>query len=274
MKSFNIYSGIICSLFLLATASCDQENIGAKYTSENEGVTFLAAENEFLVSPDETSIAYKIARGNVSGKLELPIVADYDADIFTLPSTIVFEDGAGTATLTIPMEKTELGVAYPITLAFDSIKSSPFGAFETTLTVMRDYNWIPAGVAEMYSSWVGNEDGIDVNIEHAEGTNPSRYRLVSPYYIMEPSYCPKPGFHLIFELDENHNALKFFDGQKIGETYEDYGDIFFFDAESGDTFTNEGNVFTIMGWFYVGAGSFGQMPEFFVWKEGYPGGAE
>jgi hypothetical protein len=271
MKRFNIYTGIIGSLLLLATASCDQENEGVKYTAENEGIAFLTAESEILAAPTETSVTYKIVRSNVNGRLELPIVADYDEAVFTLPSTVVFEDGAGTAGITIPLEKTELGVAYPITLSVDSVKSSPFGFFKTTVSVMRDYNWLSAGVAEFYSSWVGNEEGIDVKIEHAEGTNPSRYRLVSPYYVMEPDYCPKPGYHLVFELDENQNALHFFDGQKIGEADPDYGEIFFFSSEDDDTFTNDGNVFTILGWFYVGAGGYGQMPETFIWKEGYPG---
>jgi hypothetical protein len=274
MKKYTIYAGIIGSLFLLATVSCDQENEGVKYAAKNEGIAFLTPESEILAAPTETSVSYKIVRSSVNGKLELPLVANYDETVFTLPATVVFEDGAGTALITIPLEKTELGVAYPITLAFDSIKSSPFGFFKTTVSVMRDYNWLSAGVAEVYSGWVGNDEGIDVNIEHAEGTTPGRYRLVSPYYVMEPDYCPKPGYHLVFELDENHNALRFLDGQKIGETDSTYGEISFFSSEDGDTFTNEGNTFTILGWFYVDAGGFGQMPETFIWKEGYPGNAE
>ncbi|MDR0349224.1 MAG: hypothetical protein LBH90_07010 [Tannerella sp.] len=277
MKRFNIYTGFVCScLFLLLTVSCNQENAGEKYLpGENESVSFLASENSILAPPSATTATYIVVRGNVNGRLELPITANCDQDIFTIPSSIVFEDGNGKAELSIPLEKTTLGESYPISLSFDSVKSSPFGHFKTTINVMRDYNWLPAGVAEMYSGWVGNEEGIDVNIEHADGSNPARYRLISPYYVMEPDYCEKPGFHLVFELDADYNALRFLDGQKIGEIYEDNGDdIYLFSANNGDTFTNEGNEFTVTGTFYISLGAFGQIPEVFIWTEGYPGNTE
>lgn len=251
---------------LLTTLSCNQENIGVEYSDTNEGVSFFYKTSSLLAETESTSITYQIGRSNTAGRLELPLETEYDTDVFTLPSSVVFEDGSGIATLTIPLENTILGTTYPITLAFDKVKASPFGYFETTINVMRDYLWLPAGVAEMTSAWAGAT--ADVGIEQADGASPARYRLVSPYFELEPDYC-EPGFHLVFELDENHNALNFFDGQKIGETYD--GDILIFYAVAGDTFTNNGNVFTIMGNFYDDTGGWGSMPEVFTWKEGYPG---
>lgn len=272
MKKVNIFTGTVACMLLVLAVSCNQENIGTEYLPENEGVTFLAEENDLLTTPSETNLSYNIVRANVNGRLELSITADCDNDIFTIPSTVVFEDGKGTATLSIPLEKLELGITYTVQLSFDSIKSSPFGYFKTTLNITKDYIWSSAGVAEMYSSWAGNSEGIDVNIEYAEGSNPSRYRLISPFYKLEPDYATT-GFHLVFELDASHNALNFFDDQRIGETYENSNDICFFSsARYGDTFTNEGNEFTVLGSFFViGVGSWGQMPEVFIWKEGYPG---
>jgi hypothetical protein len=257
-------------MFLFLMTSCDQKNAGEQYTFANEGVTFLASRSSIMAQPSETTATFKIVRGNLNGRLELPVTASYDQDIFTIPSTVVFEDGAGEASLSIPLDKTILGVTYSIALSFDSIRSSLFGYFKTTLSIMRDYNWVSAGVAEMYSSWAGNSEGIDVKIEYADGTNPGRYRLVSPYYALEPAYA-SAGSHLVFELDANHNALNFPDQQKIGELYDGTYDIYIFSSEDGDTFTNDGNKFTILGSFYVSIGGWGQMPEVFIWKDGYPG---
>jgi hypothetical protein len=270
MKRVNIFMGIIACLLMLMITSCNQDNIGAEYSSEeNESVTFLAKTSDILAAPTETNVLYKIARANVNGRLELPIVADCDTDVFTIPSTVVFEDGKGTADISIPLDKTVLGVTYPVSLSFDSVKSSPFGYFKTTLNITKDYNWSSAGVAEMSSGWAGTTE--DVKIEYAEGSNPSRYRLVSPYYELEPDYCKNPGYHLVFELDGQHNALNFLDQQKIGELYSDTYDIYIFSSANGDTFTNQGNVFTILGSFYVDIGGWGQVPEVFIWKQGYPG---
>ncbi|MDR0412675.1 MAG: hypothetical protein LBH61_02565 [Dysgonamonadaceae bacterium] len=274
MKKRIVYAALLCSWALLAAISCDQDNEGKKHLPENEGLTFFATANELLAAPADTCIAYEIGRGNTKGRLEIPLVAGCDPAVFTLPSTVVFEDGAGTASINIPLKKTTLGVTYPITLAFDSVQASPFGYFKTSLTVMRDYKWLPSGVAEMYSGWAGNEEGIDVSVEQAEGSKPSRYRLVSPFYVIEPEFCPKPGSHFVFELNENHQALKFPDAQKIGELYEGK-EVYFFSSEKGDTFTNEGNTFTVTGLFFLGDGrNFGRLSEVFIWKEGYPGKME
>jgi hypothetical protein len=49
--------------------------------------------------------------------------------------------------------------------------------------------------------------------------------------------------------------------------------VYFFhpNPAAGDSFTNEDNVFTVNAYFFVGAGTLGQMPEVFTWIEGYPG---
>lgn len=267
MKIFKIYTEIICSLLLFMTASCDQENRGAEYVLSGEGVSFLTASSSISALPSETSANVAVSRGNTKGRLEVPITAAYNENVFSLPSSIVFEDGAGTANLSIPLEKTVLGTTYSITVAFDSALTAINGKFKTTFNIMRDYVWVDAGIAEMTSSWAGVT--ADVKIEAAKDSNPKRYRLMSPYNALEPAYCPKSGFHLVFELDNNFNALNFLPGQLIGETDATYGSVYFF--RSGDTFTNDGNEFTVNGTFYVSAGSYGRMPEIFVWKKGYPG---
>ena len=189
MKTFNIYIAIICSLFLFMTTSCDQENIGNEYALDNEGVSFLGSTASITASPDQTSVDYKIIRGNTNGRLELPITATYDQDIFTLPSSVVFDDGSGMAILTIPLEKTVLGVTYTIKLAIDEKVMAQFGMVETTISVMRDYNWVSIGTA----LWT---DGLvctifsapaltyPIKVEKAAEAN-GIFRMVNPYGLDE-----------------------------------------------------------------------------------------
>ena len=192
MKTFNIYKVIICSLLLAVTASCDQENIGEEYAINNDGISFSAENSTIIAPPDQTSIDYKIMRGNAQGKLELPIAAIYDRDVFTLPSSVVFEDGSGMATLTIPLEKTILGVAYTIELAVDSAAATKFGNAKTTIEVTRDYNWVSIGTGLWTDGLVcaifsASALTYPVKIEKAAEAK-AIFRMVNPYGLDEYEY--------------------------------------------------------------------------------------
>ncbi|MDR1912948.1 MAG: hypothetical protein LBQ68_00490, partial [Clostridiales bacterium] len=191
MKKFNIYIGLICSLFLLSIAACDTENTGAQYEDNNENgsVSFLWETSSVEYLPDATVGSIDVIRANTNGALEIPITATYDEEFFTLPASVKFEDGSGKASISFSLEKLELGVTYPIMFAFDSLKVSPHGYYKTTVNVMKDYVWKSAGKVSFESSWAGTT--ADVPIEYAEGANPALYRLNSPYNILEPDYCPK-----------------------------------------------------------------------------------
>jgi len=218
---------------MFITASCDQKNIGAEYNSTNESVSFLGATSSIKATPDQTSVDYKIVRGNTSGKLELPITATYDQSIFTLPSSVVFDDGADAATISIPLENTALGTTYSIKLAFDSIMSSPGGTFKTTISVMRDFVWLPAGTGmwtDGIISYIFGEDQFTypVDVEEAQD-NDGLYRMVNPYglgvyedteagdVVRNPSYV---------NIDARDPSKVLIEQQGIGIDY-GYGEIYF-----------------------------------------------
>ena len=233
MKTFNFYITIICSLFLFMVTSCDQENIGEKYTLSNEGVAFLTGTSEIIASPDQTSTDYKIIRGNTQGRLELPLTATYDHEIFTLPSSVVFEDGSSFAVLTIPLENTVLGTSYPIVLEIDSVKASPYGKFKTTLNVMRDFNWISFGTAYWTDGVVAYifgmpTDPYPVELQQADGVE-GMFRMVNPYgvgvyeYTEEGDLVRDPSYIIIDATNPNQVYIK---EQGLGIDY-GYGEIYF-----------------------------------------------
>jgi len=232
MKTFNFYL-MISSLLLFIASSCDQKNIGAEYTPTNGSVSFLGSTSSLTADPDQTSIDYTIVRGNTSGKLELPITATYDQDIFSFPTSVVFDDGSASATLSIPLEKTELGTTYSIKLAFDSIMSSPGGNFQTTIKVMRDFVWVPAGTGMWTDGIITVIFGVDpltypVTLQEAQGYD-GLYRMVNPYglnvydyteagdVVRNPSYV---------NIDARDPSKVVIDEQGIGIDY-GYGEIFF-----------------------------------------------
>jgi hypothetical protein len=232
MKRFNIFIGMICSLFLLTTASCDQENVGAIYTVENEYVSFMAnLGTSFTLLPTETSFDYQITRGNLKGRLELPITAECDKDAISVPASVVFEDGAETATLTISLEKTIIGTRYSIKLSFDSIKSALTGTFKTTISIMRDYVYEPLGkglwldgiVAPIFSAPT-EPYPVDVQVS----TDGTHYRMVNPYglgvyeYTAEGEPTRNPAYLVIDVTDPNNVIME---EQGIGIDWS-YGEIF------------------------------------------------
>jgi len=233
MKTFNKFLAIICGLFLFVTASCDQKTIGGEYTISNEGVSFLTPTAAITVPPTQTSLEYKMVRGNLSGRIEVPLTVTCDKNIFTIPSSIVFEDGSGMAVMTIPLEKTVLGTTYSIVMAIDSSKMAEFGKAKTTISIMRDYNWVSAGPAQWTDgivSYIFGEKQLTypVTLQKADGTV-GMFRMVNPYglgvykFTEAGDVVRNPSYVVIDATKPDQVLIK---EQGIGINY-GYGEIFF-----------------------------------------------
>jgi hypothetical protein len=142
-------------------------------------------------------------------------------------SDIIFENLAGEYSITaVGVNKNgEIGKAFDIT--FIGIE------------------WIAAGTADINSDWAG--DIATVPVERRVGTN--IYRLVSPYWYLEPAYCPNEGYHVMFEVDANYDAVYLYPSN-IGEEASN-GSWFLvcsgYENDYGCSFTNTGNVYIIDG---------------------------
>jgi len=283
MNNINKFFAVIFAISSVFFASCAvYENDADRESSpaSPDGAQFYIFDNtpsslSFLPS-DEQKFVIKVGRDKTVAEsaATIELVIDDPDNAFTLPSAITFEAGATESDIPVTFNF-DLGQKSTLTVSFAESDAYVYGKSKCTISVLRDYVWVSAGVAEMTSSWAGTT--VDVPIQFAQGSNPFRYRLESPYYYLEPDYCEFPGYNIVFELDENYNAANFPALQEIGEEADNGNPIMMY-GFTGNSFTNVGNVFTIIAHFvYVNGSSYSgwaNMKETFVWKEGYPGKAE
>ena len=157
--------------------------------------------------------------------------------------------------------------------------ASPSGKLASSVSINIDYTWVGAGSCLMTSTWVGNSDPIRIKIQKAkEGTG--LYRLVSPYWVMEPDYCDEdiaPSRHLQFVIDEEDGtAISVPTFIPLGEFNSSGAEYQWYFVTTGSlagycSFTNEGNTYTLNTLRYTGGSLYAtQGPEVWVWDDGYP----
>ena len=278
-KSF-MFSAL-AAVAALAT-SCSDEGYWDAYTPESTEYSFAQSANSYSYLPtDEIPEAYevKVYRSNSKGEVQLPLVVNYSGNVFSTGNVAVFADGSNEAVCQISVSNPVIGQTESMTIAIDTTaqayKVSTSGNMAFTLSLSLDYTWEAAGSCTMTSGWAGAAAKIE--IQKAKEYEGNLYRLVSPYYVLEPSYCPNPGYHLQFYLDENNEPLGLPKFQNIGEESSKGGWWTFYYSASADycSFTREGTVFTINGaWAYgdadMGYSLYNYATEVFDWNDGCP----
>lgn len=262
--------------------SCSDEGSWDGYVEKGDVYTFDQASANYSFTPVDLqdSIVITLTRSNTAGEATLPIVAEFHSEALSGPSEVVFAKGENQANYVISVGELAIGETVSATLAFDENLVSVSGEATCQVNVSLDYTWVSAGSCQMYSAWAGNSTPVRVPIEvAAEGDG--LYRLNSPYFYLEPDYCPEEGYHLYFYLDENYNALAFEPFQFIGEVAQGYDVVLgvWPNGANGSSFFNQGNIFVVTGLFLASAdgtatsfaGAFAAAEETFMWDEGYPG---
>lgn len=263
--------------------SCSDEGSWDGYVEKGDVYTFDQASANYNFTPVtvQDSIVITLTRSNTAEEAALPIVAEFESEALSGPSEVVFAKGENQANYVISVGELAIGESVSATLAFDENLVSVSGAAECVVNIMLDYTWVSAGSCQMYSQWAENSSPVRVPIEKAaEGDG--LYRFESPYYYLEPNYCPEPGYHVQFYLDENYNALAVDQFTYIGELITIEGVSYdavlccLADGSYGCQFVNAGSTFLInavMG-YDVGGGSIGLYTYETIqllWDEGYPG---
>lgn len=278
-KSF-MFSAL-AAVAALAT-SCSDEGYWDAYTPEGTEYSFAQASNSYKYLPtDEIPAAYevKVYRNNTNGQTVLPLVVDYNGSVFSTGDSVVFADGSNEAICTIEVNNPVIGQTESITVAIDTtaqaFKVSPTGNIALTLSMSLDYTWEAAGSCLFASGWAGTDATLE--IQKAKEYAGNLYRIVSPYYVLEPDYCPNPGYHIQFYLDENNEPLDLPKFQNIGEAASAGGwwTLYYSAAAEYCSFTREGTVFTINGAWATGDADMGYSlydyaTEVFDWNEGCP----
>ena len=277
-----LYKSIL-SMALLVVAmvftSCNEDGYWDPYTEDGTKYSFAQSSSSFsyLASDAVSQLEIQVFRSTTKGASTVPVVFESSADILSGAESVFFADGSnvGTYVVTINGEIT-IGATYNANLTIAEEVVSPSGNAVCAVSLIKDYTWESAGSCVMTSYWAGVR--AKINIQKAAEYEGNLYRLVSPYYYLEPSYCPNPGYHLQFELDANNQPLGMPRFQNIGEKSSKGGNWnLFWDANGayGSSFTRDGDVFTIKGvWCYgdasMGYSLYDYATEIFQWTEGCP----
>lgn len=258
--------------------SCNDDGDWNGYNEVDEVFTFdqESATYNFTPANLQDSIVVTLTRNNFGDEKFLPITAEFDSEALSGPSSVYFEKGSNQTDYVIKVNGLGIGETANATLAFaDSVSVS--GSSTCSVSVKLDYTWVSAGSCQMYSQWAQNSSAVRIPIEHAlEGDG--LYRLNSPYYYLEPDYCPKEGYHVQFYLDENYNALALDQISYMGESLASTNDavlLWFANGSYGSSFQNAGSTFLINGVIgYVtakGISLYAYEQLYFLWDQGYPG---
>ena len=261
----------------LMFTGCSDEGKWDAYVAEGETYSFAqgSSTQSYTAGKVPSEIKVELYRSTTTGSATLPVTFETESEVLSGPASVTFSEGSNMAEYVITVGEVPIGSSVAASVAFDENSVSPSGKSSFDLTVKVDYTWESAGTCVMYSDWAANQAAVPV--QKAAEYNGNLYRLNSPYYYLEPSYCPNPGYHIQFYLDDSYEPLDLPRFQNIGETSSNggYWNFYYNKDASYCSFTREGTVFTILGaWAYGPVG--GQYflsyyaTEIFDWVEGCP----
>ena len=277
------------SLLMFAVAafafcSCSDEGYWEPYEIKGTRYSFAQANSSYdLTALDSlTEALVTVYRSTKHGNDTLPLsVTISDATVLSVATdSVVFVDGSDVAEVIVNVDMAAMAVGkkYTAQLAFvvDSVNFMPenasiTGAQSHTLSVVLNYNWIPAGTGIYASSFSGEQWAI--KFEKVEGySDENGYQL----YRIPDLYAT--GYHLEFYTDAAGNAvaaaygsipLGITDGGSPVYIYNDYVNY-----ASYCSFANQNNLYVLNALWRIGNSLYTGCKEQFVWQEGWPGAAE
>lgn len=271
------------ALAAVAFTSCSDKGYWEAYEMEETQYSFAQATSSYdLTASDNMTEAFvTVYRSDKNGSVTLPLsITIADSTVLSVANTTVtFADGEDAVNIPVGvnMDAMAIGTKYTATFAFvvDSLNYFPenasvSGSSTHTMTVVLNYNWIPAGTGIYASSWSGAQFGC--KFEKVEG-----YSDENGYQLYRIANVYAQGYHIEFYLDAEGNAvtlplaqipLGFSDGGVAVSLYNDYVNY-----AQYCSFVNEGNLYVINSLFRVGSSLY-IAQEQFLWQTGWPGATE
>lgn len=250
MKSLKIF--FLAALVALAGVftACTEDGNWSAGENEKGMRVYFSSENAtgLTASSDATSVSIDLARNETVGALEVGVTATFefaeDAALFTIPSTVVFADGAATAPLTIGYDYSKLtgGASYDVTFKLtDESMNSTYGYSEQTVTIVVPEPYVLLGTGLyredlVFPLWTGKPSDF-FEVEIYENLNyPGYFFLKNVYTSAFPiemffeayggqvsgSYVEEDKYFIIDARDPNKVVLP---AQKLGLTLGNYGEM-------------------------------------------------
>lgn len=250
MKSLKIFFLAALVAFAGLFTACTEDGNWSAGENEKGMRVFFSSENatSLTVSSDATSVSIDLARSETVGALEVGVTATFefaeDAALFTIPSTVVFADGAVTAPLTVGYDYAQLtgGASYKVTFRLtDESMNSTYGYSEQTVTIVVPEPYVLLGTGLyredlVFSLWTGKPSDF-FEVEIYENLNyPGYFFLKNVYTSAFPiemffevyggqvsgSYVEEDKYFIIDARDPNKVVLPV---QKLGLTLGKYGEM-------------------------------------------------
>ncbi|MDE6269192.1 MAG: hypothetical protein K2M04_08945 [Muribaculaceae bacterium] len=195
-------TGLGLALLAIGMTSCG-DDFKATYEPteplENQpSVYFALGESSQTVEAgeDDTKFELNVYRANTTGAATYNVSCESNAgNLFTVPSSVSFADGEGSATLTVNFVATELQQNFDYLFSF-KLDGNDTPYYTTSASVKLSYiPWKSLGMATYWetfvATWFGVDDPTIYQVEIQEHpTMKGLYRLVNPYGAAYPYNDP------------------------------------------------------------------------------------
>ncbi|MGN0211076.1 MAG: hypothetical protein ACI391_08195 [Muribaculaceae bacterium] len=265
MKLFK--SSILAAIALVGFSftACDDDN---DYVpgAQSQGVYFATIPgNAIALEKDGTQFEVTVSRQGSSASNTYNITAEYNDEIFTVPSTVTFENGSNTTSIVITYDAALLGTdnAEEITLTFDEgADVCAYGLSTVTFTVSIPIDWTPweklqDGTGDYtYTIWF---EGVDADLPvdiRTDRDNPDKAQVRISHWGND--------MELFIDLNLATGECRV-PQQNINDTYGDYGDVSIIDYntylenigkadQQASFFDSETGLFQLLVIYQVSAG--------------------
>ena len=197
MKLAKYILGLALVAGSFALTSCDQENEGAIYEPQYMNVTFMTPSQYTMTGESSITVPVAVSRAMTNGEYTATVeMADATPGMSLKNQQVTFANGEGMAYVYVVVSNMDKGATYTCTLNLTGVadtKNPDFGEqlTSTSIEILCDYNWIPAGIAEFTDyTWYDPPMTANIPVENAEGTN--MYRIVSPLFYLYNGYEDNP----------------------------------------------------------------------------------
>ena len=180
----NLFSFIM--LFsVLMLSSCNQDQEGPRYTSENVGLSFTFDSFEMSAPATDPVLSVSVYRSNSDAEYTAPVTVAVEdkkgnpVEGVTADSSVSFAAGSNEGILKVNLgDRLAVGQVVIITVALNKEDVSVGGVAKTKITAFKEYVFKSLGTGKFVDNFTS---GVvyDVEIQKAEGFN--RYRVMDPY---------------------------------------------------------------------------------------------
>ena len=179
MKYIKSLFSILMVLSLCVFTSCEQENEGAIYHADNQGLSFTFNSFEFSAPANNPIISVPVYRAEAGEAFTSSITVSADASGIVAPANVSFAAGEKETTIDINLgEELGVGVIASITITLNEADASVGGVAETEITAYKEYVFESLGMGTFQDNFFFSKV-YNVEIQKAQGFD--RYRVMDPY---------------------------------------------------------------------------------------------